>query len=124
MRFRFTPEQQAFRQEVLDFLDENLPPEPEGPQDDRLRGEMGWSGEFSLKLAEKHWVALAWPKEYGGLGGTTMQQVIFNEEMSYHRAPIGAHRRGVFYVGPILILYGTEEQKKQHLNAITSGTGY
>ena len=124
MRFRFTPEQQAFRQEVLDFLAENLPPEPQGKLDDRLRAEMGWSGDFSLKLAEKNWVALPWPKEYGGLGGTAMQQVIFNEEMSYHRAPIGAHRRGVFYVGPILILYGTDEQKKKHLNAVTSGTGY
>ena len=124
MQFRFTPEQQSFRTEVQDFLKENLPPEPEGPVDDRLRGEMGWSPEFSLKLAERRWVALPWPKAYGGLGGTAMQQLIFNEEMSYNRAPIGAHRRGVFYVGPILISYGTEEQKKKHLSSITSGTGY
>ena len=57
MQFRFTPEQQSFRKEVQDFLRDNLPPEPEGPVDDRLRGEMGWSPEFSLKLAERHWVA-------------------------------------------------------------------
>ena len=124
MHIRFTPEQAAFRQEVLDFLGENLPADREGPEDDRMRGELGWSPEFSQKLAAKNWVALAWPKEYGGSARGHMDQVIFNEEMAYHRAPIGAHRRGVFYVGPILILYGTDEQKKKHLNAITSGSGY
>ena len=124
MQFRFTPQQTAFREEVLAFLRENLPAQPEGPEDDRMRGELGWSRDFSLKLAAKHWVALAWPEQYGGGGKGHMEQVIFNEEMAYHKAPIGAHRRGVFYVGPILILYGTDEQKKLHLNAITSGTGY
>ncbi|HMS58716.1 MAG TPA: acyl-CoA dehydrogenase family protein, partial [Tepidiformaceae bacterium] len=69
-------------------------------------------------------IAIAWPKEYGGAGLGHMEQVIFNEEMSYWQAPIGAHRRGVFFVGPILILYGTDEQKQKHLNAVTGGTGY
>ena len=123
MRVRFTPEQATFRQEVLDFLKENLPSDRD-QDDDRLRGDLGWSPEFSKKLAAKNWVAPAWPKEYGGSARSHMEQVIFNEEMAYHRAPIGAHRRGVFYVGPILILYGTDEQKRKHLNAITSGTGY
>ncbi len=124
MDFRFTPQQQNFREEVQEFLQRNLPREKEGAEDDRMRGDLGWSPEFSLKLAEKKWVALAWPKDVGGGGYGHMEQVIFNEEMAYNKAPIGAHRRGVFYVGPILILYGTEEQKKKHLNAITSGTGY
>ena len=124
MQIRFTPEQESFRTEVRDFLAEHLPAEREGPADDRLRAELGWSPDFSLKLAERNWVALAWPHEYGGLGAGHMEQLIFNEEMAYNRAPIGAHRRGVFYVGPILILYGTDEQKRVHLNSITSGTGY
>ncbi len=124
MRIRFTPEQLAFRDEVRGFLAENLPREPEGAGDDRMRGELGWSPEFSLKLAAKKWVALAWPEEVGGAGRSHMEQVIFNEEMAYNKAPIGAHRRGVFYVGPILILYGTPEQKRKHLTSITSGTGY
>jgi alkylation response protein AidB-like acyl-CoA dehydrogenase len=124
MRIRFTPEQESFRDEVRGFLAEHLPAEREGPADDRMRGDLGWSPDFSLKLAERNWVALAWPHEYGGLGAGHMEQLIFNEEMAYNRAPIGAHRRGVFYVGPILILYGTDEQKRVHLNSITSGTGY
>ena len=124
MRIRFTPEQSAFRQEVLDFLKLHLPADRDEPLDDRMRGELGWSPDFSAELARKNWVALAWPKQYGGSEKGHMEQVIFNEEMAYNRAPIGAHRRGVFYVGPILILYGTDEQKQKHLNAITSGTGF
>jgi 3-oxocholest-4-en-26-oyl-CoA dehydrogenase alpha subunit len=129
MRIRFTPEQDAFRTEVREFIHETLGRDENddldgGPGDDELRGEMGWSPAFSKKLAARGWIALAWPKEYGGAGHGFMEQVIFNEEVAYWKAPIGAHRRGVFYVGPILILYGTDEQKRTHLNAITSGTGY
>ena len=124
MDYRFTPTQTAFRDEVRGFLKDHLPREPEGPIDDRVRSEMGWSAEFSLKLAERKWIALPWPEEYGGLNAPHMHQLIFNEEMAYNRAPIGAHRRGVFYVGPILILYGSPEQKAKHLNAVTAGTGY
>jgi alkylation response protein AidB-like acyl-CoA dehydrogenase len=123
MRIRFTPGQESFRQEVRSFVAETLP--PTGDDDaDGMRGEMGWSPAFSLKLAERGWIALAWPEEYGGAGMGFMEQVIFNEEMAYSGAPIGAHRRGVFYVGPILILHGTEEQRQKHLLAITGGTGY
>lgn len=117
MNFRWTTEQEAFRGEVQTFLKDNLSDDPD-------HVDRGWSEEFTKKLAQKNWVALAWPREYGGLGVSHMHQVIFNEEMAYHRAPIGAHRRGVFYVGPILMLYGTDEQKQQHLPAITAGTGY
>jgi alkylation response protein AidB-like acyl-CoA dehydrogenase len=123
MRIRFTPEQDAFRREVRTFLEETLPPSKD-EDDDGMRGEMGWSPAFSQKLAERGWIALAWPKEYGGAGLGFMEQVIFNEEVAYFGAPIGAHRRGVFYVGPILILHGTEDQRRKHLRAITSGTGY
>ena len=123
MRVRFTEEQDAFREEIRSFVRETLPP-PGADDPDDMRGEMGWSPAFSMKLAERGWIALAWPKEYGGAGMGFMDQVIFNEEMAYSGAPIGAHRRGVFYVGPILILYGTDEQKTKHLNAVTGGTGY
>ncbi|MGD9932734.1 MAG: acyl-CoA dehydrogenase family protein [Dehalococcoidia bacterium] len=118
MRFSFTPEQESFRDEIRQFLRENHRPDAGDDSDDI------WSATFSLKLAERNWVALAWPVQYGGLGASHIDQVIFNSEMAYNRAPIGAHRRGVFYVGPILILYGTDEQKSEHLNAITRGTNY
>src|SRR5947209_10798832 len=98
MDFRFTAAQEAFREEVRGFLRE------ERPASDSVETVGGWSPEFSKRLAGRGWIALPWPKEYGGPGLTHVEQMIFNEEMAYARAPVGAHRRGVFYVGPVLIL--------------------
>ena len=70
--------------------------------------------QFQKKLAGKGWLTLGWPAEHGGLAATHMMQVIYNEEMSYHRAPtqlgVGPDR-----VGPTIILYGTDNQKQKHL---------
>jgi alkylation response protein AidB-like acyl-CoA dehydrogenase len=123
MDFRFSPEEEAFRSEVKAFLrkaltpgwDENFDTETElGAME---QGEFAKS--FQKKLAERRWLALPWPKEYGGLGATVMQQVIYNEEMAYAGAPTGFNM-GVAWVGPSLMLYGAEEQKKEFLPKITS----
>jgi alkylation response protein AidB-like acyl-CoA dehydrogenase len=63
---------------------------------------------------------MAWPVEYGGLGADHMTQLIYNEEMAYHRAP-GGGGMGVAWVGPAVMLYGTDEQKQRYLPRITSG---
>ena len=120
MDYRFTPEEEAFRQEVRTFLRAEL---PEGWDYDpfELHDE---SWEFALaftkKLADRKWVAPAWPEEYGGLGLDFMKQVVLSEEMAYHRAP-NTSLIGVVYAGPTFIVYGTEEQKRQFLPGITSG---
>ena len=120
MDFRFTPEQAAFQAEVRAFLAGNLGEHALRPEDFAT----GWSPPFSRKLAERGWIALPWPREYGGQAASHLMQLIFNEEMAYHRAPIGAHRRGVFYVGPILMLHGTDEQKREYLTRITAGEAF
>ena len=132
MDFRFTPQEEQFRTEIQAWLKENLPP--------------GWLGidreeqfdpaifevtkQMAKKLAAKGWLTLAWPKEYGGQGRSIIEQTIFQEEMMLNGVPgttmgIG----GTQWVGPTLILYGTDEQKNQHLPPIASGdrwwcTGY
>ena len=119
MDFKFTEAQQGFRQEVREFLDEELP---------KTTGEIGmgagWSPDFSKALARRGWIALPWPKEYGGLARDHIDQAIFNEEMAYRRAPVGAHRRGIFYAAPILMIHGTEEQKQEFLPRIAQGDAY
>ncbi|MCH7999755.1 MAG: acyl-CoA dehydrogenase family protein [Chloroflexi bacterium] len=122
MDFRLSPEEEAFRQEVLDWLKENLPKNWSGDRFTRDRDPETWNiyREFAGKLAEKKWVAPAWPVEYGGLGLSVIQQLIFNEEMAYHQAPLGYSVIGVGWAGPTIIVYGTEEQKQKHLGAITS----
>ena len=123
MDFRFTTEEEAFRTEVQQFLRSELKPGWEEQFD--AESEMGMAAQgdfakqFNKKLAERHWLALPWPTEYGGLGANVMQQVIYNEEMAYTGAPTGFNM-GVAWVGPSLMIYGTEDQKKQFLPKITN----
>jgi hypothetical protein len=124
MEFRFSPEEEAFRQEVREFLRREW---SEDAAEGGAESPLGYGGgrgldeirRFQKKLAQKGWLTLAWPKEYGGMGASVMKQVIFNEEMAYHRAPqqlgVGPDR-----VGPTIILYGTEEQKREHLPPIAN----
>jgi alkylation response protein AidB-like acyl-CoA dehydrogenase len=60
---------------------------------------------------------MAWPKEYGGGGASHMRQLVYNEEMAYHGAPVG--NMGIAWVGPSLMLYGTPEQKERFIPRIT-----
>jgi len=124
MDFRDTPEEAAFRQEVREFLRMELPEQArglglaEGPGVWRSRFEA--LAEWRKRLAEKGWIAPAWPKEYGGASLSVMQQFIMNEEFAEARAiPVGG--MGVAMVGPTLIIHGTEEQKREHLGRILSG---
>ena len=120
MRFTFTAEQEAFRSEVNAFLKQELPADWEGA-DNAIDDESYEFGRtFLKKLAPKKWIAPAWPKEYGGLEMSHWDQVIYNEAMGYARAPI-VNTAAVGYLGPTIILYGSDEQKQQHLPGITSG---
>ena len=115
MDFNFTPEEEAFRAEVRQFLDENLP--PEGKRDAAFM--FGWQ----QKVREKGWVGFSWPKEVGGGGGSIAEQVILKEEMASRKAPpLGSCYMGLAWVGPSLIEYGTEEQKKRFIPDILDGT--
>ncbi len=121
MDFKFSPEEEKFRDEVRAFLDENL---PEGKRD--LMMMLGWN----QKVREKGWIGFSWPKEVGGGGGGIVEQVILKEEMSKRRAPpLGSCYMGLAWVGPSIIEYGTEEQKKRFIPEILDSkyqwcTGY
>jgi alkylation response protein AidB-like acyl-CoA dehydrogenase len=120
MDYRLTGEQRAFQAEVSDFIDHGLPAGWDAAQttlDERMTVERS----VMRALAERHWLALPWPKEYGGMGATPVEQLIFNEQMSYRGVP-GTVNMGVFWVGPVVMLYGTVEQKADYLSAIADGT--
>ncbi|MBI3953922.1 MAG: acyl-CoA dehydrogenase family protein [Chloroflexi bacterium] len=124
MEFTFTSEEKAFRQEVRQFLEKELPSDwngfTEAEEGSRQAHAMGRA--FTKKAARRGWVAMAWPKEYGGLSASHIQQAIYGEELAYARAPsdVPSHM-AVTWVGPSLILYGTEEQKREFLPRICSG---
>ena len=79
---------------------------------------MALTRSFQTEMAKRRWLTLAWPKEHGGLEAPHSQQMIMAEEMAYHRAPGGGSNMGVQWVGPSLMLYGTDEQKDEHLAGI------
>jgi alkylation response protein AidB-like acyl-CoA dehydrogenase len=124
MKFAYDADVEAFRKEVQQFIKENLPPEEERLQRGyeggfkTLQEEYDYTMGFQKKLAQRDWLAMAWPKEYGGGGASHMRQLVYNEEMAYNAAP--SMNMGIAWVGPSLMLYGTEEQKKQFIPRITN----
>src|SRR3989304_3970392 len=122
MDFRFTPEEEDFRQEVHDFIDKECPSDLRGG-DVNFFQQVGNLFAWRAKVAKKGWVAPAWPKEYGGAGMTIMEQFIYNLETARMRAPAPIFIGGlaVAVIGPTIIIYGTEEQKQEHIPRILSG---
>lgn len=121
MDFSFTPEQEKFRQELRDFIAKELPPGLETGVGGHVETDEEWKVARALtkKLSAKGWLNIAWPKEYGGQD-EHMLSVIINEEMNYHCAP-GLDFGGVGMLAPALMVYGNEEQKKEHLTKIAAG---
>lgn len=120
MNFRLTATQEAFQKEVLEFIDTGLPQGWQVGREEDISTRLPIEREVMKRLAAKHWLALPWPKEYGGLGASPMDQMIFNEQMAYHRVP-GVVNMGVAWVGPVVMLYGSPEQKREYLSGIAEG---
>ena len=124
MDFRFTEEQERFRQEVLDFIELELTPEVKAYSD----GPNRWIGatppsmayepyrDFVRKLGAKGWLSHAWPKEYGGQERSIIYEYILFETLKLHGAPVAG--MGAHVVAPTLLKVGTEEQKKRYLPPI------
>jgi alkylation response protein AidB-like acyl-CoA dehydrogenase len=122
MDFRDRPEIAAFREEVRNWINNDLTADERGLASD-ASSEESYQRTLAVraKLAAKGWAAPAWPVEYGGMGATVRQQAVFNEELAYHRVP-GPDFIAVNYIGPTLMIYGTDEQKARFLPPIVKGT--
>jgi len=125
MDFKFTPEEEAFRKEVRAFLEKEVTPEWDLANMfcavDLAREELQEARRtIAHKLAQRKWLSLTWPKEHGGLGASMVMQFIFIEELMY-AGGVGYEDQGVGMVAPILIRFGTEEQKRRHLPGIANG---
>ncbi len=122
MDFDYTPQEQQFREEVRVFLADNLPPKDQRPRN--------FLKVWLEKVREKGWVGFSWPKEFGGGDGGLIEQTILREEMALAKAPpLGTSFMGLAWVGPGIIKYGTEEQKKKFIPDILDSkviwcTGY
>jgi len=122
MDFKFTEEQEAFRQEVRNFLEEEL---RKGTFEPSCDGWIqGYSPEFTKKVAERGWIGLTWPKEYGGGGRGNIERLILTEEMLRYGAPAACHWFADRQIGRAVVAYGTEEQKSELLPRILKGEAY
>lgn len=123
MDFTYTPEEEGFRQELRDWLEEHLPESP--PK----RGQAGFDSarytefliEWQRTLGKDGWAAIQWPKEYGGRGASIIEQAIYGEEMARHDAPQQVNVIGLGMCGPTIMTCGTEEQKRRYLSKLLSG---
>ena len=120
MRFDFTPEEKDFKRHLSSYLDDVLPTDWHGPADESLDDDWSLNQDIKKGLAERGWLVMSWPKEYGGSDSSPMMNTIFAEEMAYRRAP-GHDRFGTRMFGPTLMRFGTEEQRKKHLGSIARG---
>ncbi|QHL91500.1 pimeloyl-CoA dehydrogenase large subunit [Sphingomonas changnyeongensis] len=120
MDLEFSPADIAFREEARAFIAENYPAHLRAKADE---GEELAKEDFLAWhriLAEKGWVAPAWPTQYGGPGWTTTQRYIWSEELA-RADTIPIMPFGINMVGPVIYTFGTAEQKARFLPRILSG---
>ncbi len=122
MDLSYPSEAEDFRIEIRAWLESNL---PSGWNDPKVRmspeERRAFSEEWTAKLRQGGWICASWPKEYGGKGLTTMQQVVLNEEFDRAGAPLRADFFGDTLVGPTILRWGTPEQRNEFLPKILSG---
>jgi alkylation response protein AidB-like acyl-CoA dehydrogenase len=127
--FAYTPEDEAFRDELVTWLDANLPKFlADWTSDDDPGGGRLAAGErlqerrkdWQRRLNEGSWAAINWPKDWGGREATPAQNVIYAEEMARVRAPGIYNANGIWQIGPMIITWGTEEQQQRWLPGILS----
>src|SRR3954466_10783622 len=122
MDLNYPPDAEQFRGEIRAWLEANL---PDGWFDEGF--EMSaeerrkFHEEWTQKLFEGGWLCASWPREYGGKGLSIMQNVVLNEEFARSGAPLRADFFGDTLVGPTILQWGSEEQKKEYLPKIQSG---
>jgi alkylation response protein AidB-like acyl-CoA dehydrogenase len=125
MEFGWTPEQKRYRAQVRAAIKELLPADWDQvyvPQSYASDAQIEFSRSFCNELAKRGLLVPHWPKEYGGNDGQDWEHFILGEEMKAAGEPRGPQYMNVNWIGPTIMRFGTEEQRRQHLLGISSGT--
>ena len=119
MDLRYTASEEAFRLEVRQWLEVNVPCDSLESFDTEEGFDQHRAWEKTL--ASDNWGMVTWPKEYGGRGCNLIQWLIFEEEYYRAGAPLRVNQNGIFLLGPTLMEYGTADQKSRFIGAMASG---
>jgi alkylation response protein AidB-like acyl-CoA dehydrogenase len=120
MDLNLTAEERRFRDDLRAWLEVNVPKDWGEWREKPIEVSFPYLRAWQRKLHEGGWAAVSWPREYGGRGASLMQQAIFWEEMARAEAPPMANALGLGLIGPTIIAYGTEKQKKRFIPKILS----
>ena len=135
MDFAYTAEDEAFRDELKAWLDENLPKflaEWSEADDEDATGQgaggimrsMERRRAWQRKLNEGRWTALNWPREWGGREASVTQNLIYSEVMARYRTPGIYNANGLWQIGPMIIRWGNDEQKQRWLPNILNADSH
>ena len=123
MDFRFGKREETLRQEIRKFVKQELPSGWSSIWVEEESSDEDWEFAMTIakKLSRRGWLVMSWPREYGGQDASLWEQLVYNEEVGYWGIPgtkmgIG----GVDWVGPSLMLFGSEEQKAEYIPPIAS----
>jgi alkylation response protein AidB-like acyl-CoA dehydrogenase len=122
MDLSYTPEEEAFRTHVREWIATHAPKRSEMRDLDASRA-------WQRALHAAGYLGVGWPQEYGGAKLSKIQQAILNEELARANAPGAINSMAIWWVGPAILKYGTEEQKRRFLPRILDAdeiwaTGY
>lgn len=123
MDFNYSIEDEAFRTEFRQWLELNrqyaVP--ALGPLADEEEASWEATLRWHRKLYEGGWLGITWPKEYGGRGGTLLHEIICEQELERYGSGVPFTGPGIWLLGPTLIHWGTDEQKRRHLRDVLAG---
>ncbi|HUN56751.1 MAG TPA: acyl-CoA dehydrogenase family protein, partial [Candidatus Binataceae bacterium] len=123
MDFNYSPADEAFRMELRGWLEANRQYSVPalGPLADEHQNSWEATLKWHHKLYEGNWLGITWPREYGGRGGTFLQEVIRDQELERAGTGVPFTGPGIWLLGPTLIHWGTDAQKRRHLRPILAG---
>ena len=122
MQIAYTPEQEQLRQELRRYFGRLMTDEVRAAIADSIDGDYGNGDAYRAvvrQLGADGWLALSWPEEYGGRGGTMLDQLIFTDEAAIARVPVPFLTMNT--VGPTIMRFGTPAQKSFYLPRIAAG---
>jgi 3-oxocholest-4-en-26-oyl-CoA dehydrogenase alpha subunit len=123
MDFTLDAASQKLQEEIAQFARKELPADfVRSVSIEQEYPDFEFEMAMSKKLAQRGWLTMSWPKEYGGGGAGYFEQTVYEIETHYHGIPgVWMGVSGIQWVGPVLMSLGTEEQKKKYIPMIASG---